>query len=205
LDVKTLEKPEAFSDRRQALVRFLGSTEESLDDRLEQIRNKIIRIFICRGCSDPEDLAQETMLRVYQMVEERVDSFVGDPLLWICGVARNVHRESGKKKATEAPFPQPDPVDQKEAMNECLERCLGKLSSQEGTLILEYYRGQGRSKIRRHKVLAVLLGISQNALRVRVSRILHKLRICVLECAESEGLLCNDNGGFPMDRIGERA
>jgi DNA-directed RNA polymerase specialized sigma24 family protein len=187
--VKTLEKSDPFSGHRQALVRFLGSTEEALDDRLEQIRKKIIRIFICRGCSDPEDLAQETMLRVYQMVADRVDSFVGDPLLWICGVARNVHRESGKKKAMALPFPEPDPPELKEALNECLERCLGKMSSQEGTLILEYYHGQGRSKIRRHKVLAVLLGISQNALRVRVSRTLHKLRSCVLECAESKGLL----------------
>lgn len=184
-----LERSEPSSTRRQALVRFLGSTEEALDGRLEQIRQKVIRIFICRGSSDPEDLAQETMLRVYQKVEDKVDSFVGDPLLWICGVARNVHRESDKKKAASPPFPEPDPPELKEALNECLERCLDKLSSQEGTLILEYYRGQGRSKIRHHKVLAALLGISLNALRVRVSRTLYKLRSCVLKCAESKGLL----------------
>ena len=177
------------------LRRFLGTTEEEFNDKYLEIRRRLIRIFQWRGATDPEVLADETIFRVAQKCGPKVGSYVGDPLLEFCGFARNVFRESLRKRPRPLPPPQ-EPIDQerqeevqkKEAMDECLEQCMGeKLAPEKKQLVLDYYRGETASKIRNRRQLARELGKSTNALRIEVHRIRTALQSCVFNCVRNRG------------------
>jgi hypothetical protein len=71
----------------------------------------------------------------------------------------------------------------KEKLYDCLERCLGTLRPEDHELILDYYRGEQRAKIERRSKLAASIGVTMNALSIRVCRIRGKLETCVGICA----------------------
>ena len=60
-----------------------------------------------------------------------------------------------------------------------LERCLQQLETRDRELILEYYRGEQRSKIEGRRRLAGRLGLTVNALSIRTCRLRDKLEACV--------------------------
>ena len=64
----------------------------------------------------------------------------------------------------------------------CLRGCMGELDDDERELMLEYYTGEGRDRIRRRKALAENLDVAMNALRIRAYRLRKKLEDCVREC-----------------------
>ena len=65
-----------------------------------------------------------------------------------------------------------------------MERCLSKLPPDDRDLIVEFYRGQQRSKIEGRSKLAARLGLTANALNIRACRIRGKLEACVSGCLE---------------------
>src|SRR5262249_40933887 len=65
---------------------------------------------------------------------------------------------------------------------ECLDRCLGRLDPDEALLILDYYRGEQRAKIKQRRRLATELELSPNALSIRACRIRDKLEACITQC-----------------------
>ena len=173
-----------------SFARFLGADDEAaLGEAYTTVRRKLIRLFVCRGCRDAEELADETITRVMLKCDAIVDSYVGDPLLYFYGVARKVLLESVKAPPTAPPMPEPDPPELKEAMQECLDHCLqATLKEDERQLILEYYKGEKGSKIAGRKQLAALLGQTTNWLRIKVHRIRATLRPCIASCLEQKGL-----------------
>jgi RNA polymerase sigma factor (sigma-70 family) len=157
--------------------------------KYEDIRRRLIRIFIHRGCTAAEDLADETIVRVTRKVRDvRAEYNPGDdPALYFYGVARNVYREYLKRRPeppppTPPPVPAPDETDDVTPQYDCLEKCLKHLTLQNRELILEYYRSEEGPKIESRKKLASRFGLALNALRIRTHRIRVELKECVQDC-----------------------
>jgi len=164
------------------LLSWLNPDRESAGTKYEEIRRRLIKIFTCRGCLTPQDLADDTINRVAKRVSEIAPSYVGDPALYFLGVAHNVCLEYFRKKPEPEPPPPDDPSEQKEKVDECLEQCMQRLNPKTRELILEYYREEKHSKIDHRKELAQQLGIAMNALRIQAHRIRAKLQECVFDC-----------------------
>jgi len=174
-------------DAFDTFLTWLDSDRDQAGIKYEDIRRKLIKIFVCQGCPSGEDLADETINRVIRKMPELADMYNGDPLAYFCGVARNVLLEHFKKDSAALPLPPPDSPEQKEREYECLERCMKVLTPENRDLMLGYYKEEKRAKIVHRKELADRLGIALNALRIRAYRIRTGLQGCVENCLQLEG------------------
>ncbi len=166
-----------------SLLSWLDADREQAGRKYEQIRQRLIKIFTCRGRPDAEELADETINRVTLKAQELSKDYVGDPALYFYGVAQKVYLESLRKRPEPPPVPPPDATSEEvEAEYECLESCVGRLPPGHRELVLEYYQNDRRAKIDHRKELAARLGIAQNALRIRAHRIRLTLQRCVEGC-----------------------
>jgi DNA-directed RNA polymerase specialized sigma24 family protein len=177
------------------LLRWLDSDRERAGIKYEEIRTRLIKIFTCRGCSDAEELADETINRVASKIDEIAPNYEGDPTPYFFAVSQWVHQEYLRKCRTrQADVSPEDAAHQMESINlspadddaeyECLERCMRDLPPANSKLVLEYYRHEKQAKIDHRKRLAEELGIGVNALRIRVHRIRHELEKCLHICLE---------------------
>ena len=168
---------------------------------LETVR-KLVCFFAGRGCRDAEDLAMESVLRVAAKCGQVDASAYEDRTGYFYGVARNVlHewwrdalRESTKREVMRRELARlgtsdPQSWSRKEAVQHCLELCLGELSHRARRLVLSYYGEEGAAKIESHRRLAGEFGKSVNALRIEVHRIRAVLRQCVIGCVHPEAAL----------------
>ena len=165
---------------------WLDPNREEAARKYEAIRRKLIKIFICRGCMDAEDLADVTITRVVRKVQEIAETYVGDPALYFSGVARKVSLERFKKQPISLPPPIQDSPEEKERQHKCLESCLSRLTADNRQVVLDYYKGDKTEKIERRKTMAEKLGINTNALRIRVHRIRAILQKCMMDCLKEE-------------------
>ena len=164
------------------LLAWLNPDREQAGRRYEEIRRRLIKIFARHDCWEPEDLTDETMRRVESNVRDVAPSWVNDPALYFYAVARNVRREYGRRKPPPIPPPSPD-RDQAERDDACLERCMEQMfAADERSLMLEYFQGQGRTKIENRQQLCEQYGLGVNALRIKIHRLLKRLKPCVLDC-----------------------
>jgi len=153
-----------------------------------EIRNNLTRFFQWRGCSFPEDHADETINRIAKRVAE------GEAILnhsgYAMGVARLLLLEINKGRQREQSAlaeigAAPDvyvPEDDDESRLTCLRSCLQTLSPDNRELILQYYQGEKGEKIENRKKLLDRLGIPVNTLRMRALRLRERLQACVEEC-----------------------
>ena len=157
----------------------------------ERLRSGLIRIFARRGCHSPEDLADETILRVTSKLDEIAPSYKGDPARYFYGVARNVYLEETRRPRVASLDDLATPPDGYGSLTlnhrdhrgvECLEHCMSELDPSDRVLITSYYELQGVAKIQRRKELADSLGLGLNALRLRAHRIRQRLAVCVGPC-----------------------
>ena len=153
-----------------------------------EIRNNLTRFFEWRGCSFPEDHADETINRMAKRVAE------GEEILnhsgYAIGVARLLLLEINKGRQREqsalaeigaAPVAYM-PENDDEGRLTCLRSCLQTLSPDNRELILQYYHGEKGEKIENRKKLLERLGIPVNTLRMRALRLRERLQSCVEEC-----------------------
>jgi DNA-directed RNA polymerase specialized sigma24 family protein len=169
------------------LLAWLDANPEAAARKYEQIRTRLIRIFVCRGCLESEDLADETIDRVARRLNDIAATFTGDPARYFYGVANKIHLEYLRRKPIPPP-PVPDDdtdTDQDAREYECLERCMQQLSPKNRELVLEYYQEERWAKIDHRKRLANQLGIALNALRIRACRIRASLLECVKNCVHT--------------------
>lgn len=172
---------EVTQERFERLLKWLHRDREEAGRLYEQIRRRLIKVFVSRGCDCAEELTDETIDRVTGKVELVAESYEGDPALYFYGVARNVLREYCKtRKISQPPAPQETPD---EAFPElvCLEGCMDQLLPKNHDLIVEYYREDRQAKIDHRKALAARHGIDMNALRIRV----HRIRSAVADCTNA--------------------
>lgn len=167
------------------LLAWFDPNPEQAGRKYEEIRFRLIKIFTCRGCSVPEDLADETINRVAKRISEIATTYVGDPALYFFGVANNVHLESLRRKPDPVPPLPPEPSQESELEYQCLEQCMQQLSPKSRELIVQYYQDEKRAKIDHRKELAQKLGIALNALRIQAYRIRASLQECVFQCLQA--------------------
>jgi DNA-directed RNA polymerase specialized sigma24 family protein len=161
---------------------WLDADRSKAGEKYEQIRQRLIKVFVRRGCPIAEELADETIDRVSRKAAEIGDSYVGDPAAYFCGVAQKVFLEYVKPRPVGRPVPLPSPPEDRERNVQCLERCMEQLDSESHELILEYYQYEKLAKIARRKELAEQRGVTVNTLRMRAHRIKATLASCVREC-----------------------
>jgi RNA polymerase sigma factor (sigma-70 family) len=192
-----VSRTEITKDAFDHVLSWLHHDREEAGRRYERIRASLIKIFVWRGCSDAEDLADETINRVTKKISELAPIYTGDPALYFYGVAKNLFREVERTQRLKNPLstlkdeptyvPSIDILIEKEtedllymAQRECLE----KLPERERKLILEYYDIRGADSFERRKELAKKFGMSVNTLRVRMHRIRVMLERCIKDRLE---------------------
>jgi len=178
-----------------SLLGWLDEDRDRAGRKYETVRLRLIKIFNCRGCSDAEELADETINRVIARIDEIAEHYKGEPLAYFYGVSHKVHLEYLRKtklRQTEAagddvkdvavPFVMS--ADEVDTDYECLERCLEHLPEDNRKLVLDYYQHERQAKIDHRKQLAAQMGIAVNALRIRAHRIRVALEECVHNCVQ---------------------
>jgi len=168
-----------------ALLAWLDRDRDQAALRYEQIRSRLIRMFVCRGCPSAEELADQTIDRVIRKVVDFADSYSGDPALYFYGVAKNIYREYLRAPLSTDALPRNAAIAVQQSQSQaldCLEKCLQVLPPETRKLLLSYYANTGQAKIDDRKRLAVELGIDMNLLRIRTHRIRARLEDCIKRC-----------------------
>ncbi len=154
----------------------------------EKIRRRLIAILASRGCISAEELADETIDRVARRVIDIRNAYVGDKAIYFLGVMNNVHHEYLKRPMIPRLPERDDDVEAKEKTHGCLERCLGKLTTNSRQMIERYYAEDKQAKIDLRRRIAEEFGITPSTLRLRALRIREKLQACIEQCLRAEAL-----------------
>lgn len=172
-------------EKFDAFLKWLDEDPEKAGEKYEEIRQRLIKYFVARGRPDAEDLADETINRVINKIEEIKKDYKGEPIRYFYGVAHMVSKEMQRTPPPPPPPPPPDDSNQIEQEYRCLEECIQRLSAEDRELLLQYYYPQeGCTLTEQRKRLAENLGIAPNALRIRAFRIRARLQKCVKKCVE---------------------
>jgi DNA-directed RNA polymerase specialized sigma24 family protein len=176
---------EAFD---KLLLALGGGDRESGSQKYLEIRSNLTRFFEWRGCSFPEDHADETINRIAKKVEEGEE--ILNPSGYAMGVARLLlleilkGRQREQSALTEMGHANEAYVDSDDSEDrlDCLRKCLQTLSPDNRELILQYYQGEKSEKINNRKKLLDRLGVPVNTLRMRALRLRERLQGCVEQC-----------------------
>jgi RNA polymerase sigma factor (sigma-70 family) len=168
------------------LLAWLDPDREIAGQKFEVIRAGLIRIFVSKGFSDAEDLADEAINRVMKRLPEIRDTYVGEPVKYFHGVARFIVREMIRRKEVAVEVVPVSSSEEEIHSDEydCLLKCLRFLQVEKRELILDYYIYDGRDKIAQHRRLASELGITEGALRGRAHHVRGNLEKCIQQCIE---------------------
>jgi RNA polymerase sigma factor (sigma-70 family) len=188
------EKWELNASAFSLLLAQLDPDWDRAGEKYTLICKKLVKFFECRGSAIPADLADETINRVARSLQQGKEIHATDPALYFYGVARNVLREAyngheqnfiSVDEVALRDHPSDDPgqnIDRAhecylhERRLECLEQCLQELPPEARALFLAYHQGERRSRIEHRRAIAKHLGITVNALKVRVHRLRNTLR-----------------------------
>jgi hypothetical protein len=165
------------------LLAWLDSNRDQAAEKYGRIYLRLVRIFAAKGCVDAEDLSDQTVNVVATKADWLIENYVGDPALYFYGVANRIWLEQRSRKDPVAP-PVPDKTELERRCH-CLQRCLDtQMSPDERELLLRYHEGEGRERIENRKRLTEELGITVNALRIRICHLQARLRPCIEECLQ---------------------
>lgn len=148
---------------------------------------RLVSYFARKGCTIPEELADETLSRVSRRLHEEGSITGVAPAQYCYITARYVFLEHLRRPdrdhaALVRDLPQPPaPADEglTEHVMRCLDTCLDALAAADRDLILEYYAGAQHQRIANRRQLAGRMGLTANALTIRASRIREGLRGCL--------------------------
>jgi DNA-directed RNA polymerase specialized sigma24 family protein len=174
-------------DAFDKLLAWLDPDRERAGDKYQNIHTRLIGIFSCHGCAEPEKLADETIDRVMVKIDSLLENYEGEPTRFFGGVARNILKEDFKRRTTQEPLAEQQQFIERndsQTKYDCLDRCMAELPQQSQSVILAYYEGEGQAKIARRKKIAEELGISLTALRLRVFHMRLQLSRCLEDCLE---------------------
>ena len=170
--------PEAF----ERLLAWLDPDREKAAEKYHRIHLRLVRIFAARGCPVAEDLADQTFNVVARKDDEFFKNYRGDPALYFYGVGKKIYQEWVNTQPPPRPLPPPD-REEIERRCGCLEKCLEKITTpEEAKMVVRYHEGEGQARIANRKKMAEELGITLNALRIRICHIQARLRPCIEEC-----------------------
>lgn len=184
--VKTASVGELTASVYERLMNWLDSDYQRAGEKYVDIRNGLVRFFTFQGVFDAEELADKTVERVALRVSELSKDYKGDPRQYFLRAAKFVLKEHQKAKPVLSEAGAAYSYASEEQSNqadECLNKCLQELSIEDRYLILQYYRFDKTNK-HAHTKIAASLGISVNALRLRVFRLRKTIKNCVEACLE---------------------
>ena len=201
ISVKQTSKPawRPTADSFQRFLAFLDNGIESNGGSYIEMQRRLAGYFARKGCATPEELADETLNRVSRRLDEEGSIDVDIPAHYCYITARFVFLEQTRTarmndvavdeakltidRRAHLNTSDNDELEKKEKMLECLDECTSKLDERNRDLILGYYFGNERVKIRNRASMAERLGISLNALAIRACRIRRTLESCVGQCS----------------------
>jgi DNA-directed RNA polymerase specialized sigma24 family protein len=182
-----MKKWDLSEDAFSRLLARLNADRAQAGEEYEKLRARLIYFFERKGCRIPTELGDETINRVARKIEEGHE--IKDLSKFSFGVARLVlleHWDDPKRgweelderlsssrfagRETEREFA--------ELKLECMKKCLQTLSPAERELIIKNCTTNKKGKTE----IAVALGLTINALRLRVFRIRSRLHECYEKC-----------------------
>jgi DNA-directed RNA polymerase specialized sigma24 family protein len=198
----TLSETEKWQQTPDSFKKFLTWLDQGNDTEGRsylEIRRRLVGYFDRKGCSSPDDLADETLVRVSRRLEEEGQIESDTPAHYCYITARYIFLESLRKStpnvlsldesvretAAASVEPPAEETAAKEVMLVCLESCTSKLDNSSRELIFGYYFGKAREKIENRRFMAAKLGVSANALAIKACRIRNKLEACVGKCSKN--------------------
>ena len=177
------------------LLEWVDDGVDSHGERYVEMRNRLVVYFDRRNRLSADELADETLNRIARTLERDGRIETTPPARYCFVVARFVLLEDIRRERVQVPLDERrtavrsaapgtalervDDAVETEMRLESLDRCLEQLKPDQRDLIVEYYRGARQQKIEHRRELAKRLGISMNALGIRVSRIRAALELCV--------------------------
>jgi RNA polymerase sigma factor (sigma-70 family) len=178
------------------LLTWFDQGSDSGGERYLEIRRRLVAYFERKDCLFPDELADDTLNRVARRLQEEGAIEDASPAHYCYIVARFVFMEYLRRpERTHSSIDELSDPDHLAAIAslaqadadaeiapeivDALEQCLESLRTEERSLILEYYRGEQRSKIVARRELAERLGLSMNALSIRACRLRARLELCV--------------------------
>lgn len=183
------------------LLPLFDSNPVRANDRYHRIFQKLVRFFAAQSCTDPEDLASETITRACRAVSTGLE-LTSQFETFLFGVAKNIAMEDYKRRRkADLPLeelppgqePYVDPPDnsldlpkwKQDLYHECLQKCLQTLDEEKRGQLMLFYQGyqEGEMKSNR-KQLAIRLGTNTKALSSRMLRLRGKLDQCIKACVE---------------------
>jgi DNA-directed RNA polymerase specialized sigma24 family protein len=172
------------------LLDWLDDGVDSCGEKYLEMRRRLIAYFDRRNRPFADDLADETLNRIGHTLERGGTIGITPQARYCYVVARFVlledvrrnHRRVSLNESWHADEESPSPQslaadirhegsDTHDERLESLDQCLEELTPEQRTLIVDYYRDEGREKISRRADMAKRLGISLNALSIRACRI----------------------------------
>jgi DNA-directed RNA polymerase specialized sigma24 family protein len=176
-------------DAFDELLSSLDPDRNAAGKRYLEIRRNLVRLFEWRGCSTPDEYADETINRCAKRIADGEE--IRDIGTYSIGIARMLLREKSRDRGREArsldeaPEPRTAPAEpsvELEVRVECLRRCLDQLTPENREFILTYYDGDKGRKIQTRKGLGKLFGVPAGTLRMRALRLREKLQLCTEKC-----------------------
>lgn len=188
----------------QKFLYWLDEGVDSSGEKYLEMRRRLVSYFDRKNSLSPDELADETLARVAQKLEEKGQitdlspahyCYITAKFVFLENVRLTKRSQAGLEDISAASQPDMGKTDfsvpkilfeNQEQRFDCLDRCLKKLSANDSELILEYYHGEQQEKIRRRRQLREKLGLSANALSIRACRIRSKVETCVKECCDGK-------------------
>lgn len=181
-----------------SLLYWFSPNRDEAGLKYEEIRNGLIRFFHYKGCSEAENLADETINRVAKKLSVLNTDNNYKHLTYFYGFASKIYLEyKNKVEKKEVEFE--NNVHLKEPLSEvsdnllegkhkCLESCISKLSAEDKHLIIQYFTKDKSEKFEHRRKLAESLNLSMGNLHVKVYRLKGVLKKCIEKCVDSSDL-----------------
>lgn len=173
--------PEEF-DR---LLAWLDPDREKAGEEFLKICERLTRLIAARGCHEAEDVIFEAARRIARKPPAFFAHYEGERIRYFHRVAINVYLEWFAKQPDWTTLPPEITTHQTNNDDEqltCLGHCLQKLETTEQDLLVRYYGGEVPARIRERKALSTELELTENALRIRVSRLRQTVSDCLKKC-----------------------
>lgn len=187
------EEPALTQFAFNRLLEWLDDGSDSQGENYLEMRRRLVAYFDRRNRPFPDELADETLNRVGRTLEQSGSIAVRPPARYCYVVARfvlleDIRRERRHIQVDETRTPAPPPPDTEDPGGrqerlDCLDKCLDRLKPGQRDLVVEYYRDARRERIDRRRDMAARLGISMNALGIRLCRLRATLEDCVGGCS----------------------
>ncbi|MEW6737537.1 MAG: hypothetical protein AB1489_40015, partial [Acidobacteriota bacterium] len=189
---------EAFN----ALLNWLHTDRKHAWESYQNIRAGLLMFFECHGCQFYEECTDDTIRRAAIKISTGTVVRPNNPYVYFHGIARNVLREYWKGKerlvsplddlpANLHPINNPFEIESREEEKlalernlKCLEKCLNALPQETRELLINYYISEQEKRSEERNHIADQLGITLNALRIRIHRLSSRLEKCIKDCVE---------------------